>query len=592
MDHSVIINNQIYEFFPSNIVEIKPGISMYWHLIAIMLFTFIVIVLPFTILFFSALLNAYSIKHMSFLRLFSILFFFIQFISLVVIIFFIVKLDICIAYHSCFFYFEYLGIRFSYSYVLDSISSFFALLVPFILMLCSIFFKVGISNRSKLFFQLLIIMDFILLAIFLSYDFFQFVIFSELSIIPMWFMISIWGSRTRRSISSYIYFFFSMIASIFMLISVLFIFKYFSSTSLINIYSIGGLNEEISYVYQFIIQISLIIAFAIKLPAFPFHIWLPEVHGEASTPGSVILASLYLKVSALGFIRYVFPFIFPSFVYALRPIIISLTLIGVFYCSIIIFRQVDLKKFIAYTSVVHMNMFLLGLFICNPFSIIGACFSMFVHSVVSALLFFAAGSAYDRHGTRISLYMPRLVVSFPQLSAIFFFGLLANIGFPLTPNFFAELTLISGVYTYSAFLALLLVMGIALLGLAHYFFLLNLTKGGLLSLSTQNFFYLTEDGHVDGPVGGRLIYAYPFSERLFLYNLSTKNSKDFISFCKFFDSIKKRYTAPLARRVVVDKQLDFEELVVCASLIILLIHMWLIPTFYISTFLRNILFNF
>src|SRR5690554_94972 len=390
-------------------------------------------------------------------------------------------------------YIKYFDIDFGFfsttiSLAVDYLSMFFYLLVPLILLLCAISVRAE-TLRSKLLYALILVMDPLLMNVFLSYDYLHFFIFLELSILPMFLLISVWGSRSRRSYAAYTYFFFSMFASVFFLVSIIILSAQTGSTSLwsyYNEFTTGDLMFrnltpiEFEYSMQLTVFALLFISLAIKMPVFPFHIWLPEAHGEASTVGSVILAALFLKMAGFGIFRYVMPF-FPLAYDHYQSLGMAIGTLGTLYCSFIIFRQVDLKKFIAYTSVIHMNLMVVALFSPDALSLQGAYYTMLAHTVVAGLLFFVAGMIYDRYHTRIVFYMPDLASRMPVISFLMFFALVANAGFPVSGSFIAELHILMGIFRTSPFVAFLCLIGVCVTAIAHFLFINRMVYGTITS---------------------------------------------------------------------------------------------------------------
>jgi NADH:ubiquinone oxidoreductase subunit 4 (subunit M) len=216
------------------------------------------------------------------------------------------------------------------------------------------------------------------------------------------------------------------------------------------------------------------------MPIFPFHIWLPEAHGEASTVGSVILAALFLKMAGFGIFRYVMPF-FPLAYDYYQVLGMAVGTLGTLYCSFIIFRQIDLKKFIAYTSVIHMNLMVVALFSPDVLSLQGAYYTMLAHTVVAGLLFFVAGMIYDRYHTRIVFYMPDLASRMPVISFFMFFALVANAGFPISGSFIAELYILMGIFRTSPFVAILCLVGVCATAIAHFLLINRMVYGTVTS---------------------------------------------------------------------------------------------------------------
>jgi len=390
-------------------------------------------------------------------------------------------------------YIKYFDIDFGFfsttvGLAVDYMSMFFYLLVPLILLLCAISVRAG-TSRSKLLYALILVMDPLLMNVFLSYDYLHFFIFLELSILPMFLLISVWGSRSRRSYAAYTYFFFSMFASVFFLVSIIILSAQTGSTSLwsyYNEFTTGDLMFrnltpiEFEYSMQLTVFALLFISLAIKMPVFPFHIWLPEAHGEASTVGSVILAALFLKMAGFGIFRYVMPF-FPLAYDHYQSLGMAIGTLGTLYCSFIIFRQVDLKKFIAYTSVIHMNLMVVALFSPDVLSLEGAYYTMLAHTVVAGLLFFVAGMIYDRYHTRIVFYMPDLASRMPVISFLMFFALVANAGFPVSGSFIAELHILMGIFRTSPSIAFLCLTGVCITAIAHFLLINRMVYGTVTS---------------------------------------------------------------------------------------------------------------
>ena len=372
----------------------------------------------------------------------------------------------------------------SFGYMIDSLSVFFYLLVPALLLLC-VFSSWYILYRIKLLLILLVIMDYTLLNVFLSFDYLHYIVFVELSIIPMFFLIFLWGSRSRSAYSSYVYVFISLLASVFFVTAIIVLVSETGYTSLFYYYDVKlsdyfipdcsfGLGDitpqPISFRYgtQLLVFGLLFISLAMKMPIFPFHIWLPEAHGEASTVGSVVLAGLFLKMAGFGMFRYLFPF-FPDAYHSFKPVGFAVGLLGLFYCSFILFRQLDLKKFIAYSSVVHMNLMVVSMFASSSLAFYGAFYSMIIHSVVASLLFFMAGLIYDRYHTRNVLDLSTLSSRVPSLSSFFYVALLANVAFPLTANFIAEAYMLTGIFQSSPVIGVISAIGVAFTAISHFY---------------------------------------------------------------------------------------------------------------------------
>ena len=231
--------------------------------------------------------------------------------------------------------------------------------------------------------------------------------------------------------------------------------------AMLLVYVYAGTGEfEVLKTIQFDPYVSICIfvllffCFAIKVPMLPFHIWLPEAHVEAPTVGSVLLAGVLLKLGVYGIFRILIP-VFPHELTVISPFIYLIATISILYCSFSIMRQVDLKKIIAYSSVIHMNFALVGLFSMTVSGVLGGFYLMINHGIVSSALFFCVGSLYERYHTRIVTYYSGLNLMMPVFSLVFIIFTLANFGFPGTSSFIGEFLVILGSFDVSSFLAYL-----------------------------------------------------------------------------------------------------------------------------------------
>ena len=339
----------------------------------------------------------------------------------------------------------------------DGISLFLIILTTFLIPLCiltnwnnSIFFKEYVIS--------FLVIESFLIFIFSVLDLLMFYIFFESVLIPMFLLIGLGGSGRRKVRSSYFFFFYTLVGSALMLLSIIFIYisiGTFNYQILISIYY----NESL----QIILWIGFIIAFMSKIPMVPFHIWLPEAHVEAPTGGSVLLAGILLKLGTYGILRFLIPF-FPLGTIYYLPLMYSLTGISIIYTSGTAIRQTDLKRIIAYTSIAHMNLVVIALFVLNLISIEGSIFQMLSHGIVSSALFFCIGFYYDRYNTRIVENFGGSVQFLPLLSFFFFIFTLANLAFPCTCNFVGEFVMLVGIFNENSFVAFLSSSGMVLSG--------------------------------------------------------------------------------------------------------------------------------
>jgi proton-translocating NADH-quinone oxidoreductase chain M len=336
----------------------------------------------------------------------------------------------------------------------DGISIFFILLTTLLIPLCLISSWQSISKNVKEFVIAFLVMESALCIVFTVLDIMVFYIFFETILIPMFLVIGVWGSRTRKIRAAYQLFFYTLIGSLLMLLAIILILFETGTTDLQLLLSLAsdnvlsGSNVNVwSTERQMILWLAFFASFAVKVPMFPFHIWLPEAHVEAPTAGSVLLAGILLKLGTYGFIRFSIP-LFPEASLYFTPLIYTLSVLAIIYTSLTTLRQIDLKKVIAYSSVAHMGFVTIGLFTNTIAGIEGALLIMISHGFVSSALFLCVGVLYDRHHTRIIKYYSGLAQSMPLFSFIFVFFTLANLGLPGTSSFPGEfLTLVGAAHS-------------------------------------------------------------------------------------------------------------------------------------------------
>nr|YP_010480811.1 NADH dehydrogenase subunit 4 [Gongronella sp. w5]UVN15635.1 NADH dehydrogenase subunit 4 [Gongronella sp. w5] len=338
----------------------------------------------------------------------------------------------------------------------DGISLFFVLLTTFIIPICILSSWDSIKTNIKYFLVAFLILETLLIAVFVVLDLLLFYICFESVLIPMFLIIGIWGARERKIHAAYQFFLYTLLGSLFMLLAILVIYFEVGSTD----YQVLAV-ADISETRQKILWLAFFLSFAVKVPMIPFHIWLPEAHVEASLAGSIILAGILLKLAGYGFLRYSIG-ILPDASEFFTPLVYSLAVISIIYSSFTTLRQIDLKKIIAYSSVGHMNITLLGLFSNTIQGIEGSLILMLAHGVVSPALFICVVILYDRYHTRLLKYYRGLTQNMPVWSIMFFLFTLGNIATPLSANFVGEFMTFAGAYQQNPVLTVFGALGMIL----------------------------------------------------------------------------------------------------------------------------------
>jgi len=330
----------------------------------------------------------------------------------------------------------------------DGLSAPLFLLTTFLGLLC-VFISWNIKERVREYFAWLLILEFSIMGVFVAQDFLLFFIFWEIELIPMYFLISIWGTKPplgRREYSAVKYLLYTLLGSAGLLAGIL---VAYYETGTFDMTQMSGLAAGLTLGYQTLIFFLIFFCFAVKLPMFPFHTWLPDAHTDAPTAGSVMLAGVLIKMGGYGMIRLVG--IFPDVAKEYAWILVTLGIIGVIYGAAATLRQTDLKRLIAYSSVSHMGYVLLGIFALQQVSMTGAALQLFSHGVVTGLLFAMVGVVYDKtHERRIPL-LGGLARQMPIAAVVFSIAGMASLGLPLTSGFAAEFLIFTGSFKSHAF---------------------------------------------------------------------------------------------------------------------------------------------
>lgn len=315
----------------------------------------------------------------------------------------------------------------------------------------------GIKEREKEYYFLYLLLETGMMGTFLALDLVLFYVFWEIVLVPMYFLIGIWGGP-RREYAAIKFFLYTLAGSLFMLLGILAL--YFASTP--HTFDLTELVKmSHGMLFQKIVFMAFFLGFAIKVPIFPFHTWLPDAHVEAPTPISVILAGILLKMGTYGFFRFSYP-LFPQATVWFQPAMAVLALIGIIYGGFVALAQTDFKKMIAYSSVSHMGFVLLGLAALNADGFRGGLLQMFNHGTITGGLFLLVGVLYDRSHTRDLNGFGGLGSRMPVYAGILTFFSLASLGLPALSGFISELLALLGAYQYSRVAAGLATLGIIL----------------------------------------------------------------------------------------------------------------------------------
>jgi NADH-quinone oxidoreductase subunit M len=337
------------------------------------------------------------------------------------------------------------GVR--YYVGVDGISLLLLLLTTFLSVLC-VAFSFNVKRRIKEYMVFLLVLETAMLGVFTALDMVLFYVFWEAVLVPMYFLIGIWGHE-RRIYAAVKFFVYTFAGSVLMLIGIVYVYSHTGTFNLSELLLpesaaharlLGLPPHVLMYLYA-----SFALAFMIKVPMFPFHTWLPDAHVEAPTAGSVLLAGVLLKMGVYGFLRFCLP-LFPAQAQASAPLFIALAVFGIIYGAIVAAVQPDMKKLVAYSSVSHLGFVMLGIFSFTALGITGAVLQSVNHGVSTGMLFFLVGMLYDRRHTReISAYggIKRAV---PLLSAFFLIAMLSSVALPLTNGFVGEFTILQGSY--------------------------------------------------------------------------------------------------------------------------------------------------
>ena len=413
------------------------------------------------------------------------------------------------------------GYGIGYHLGIDGISLFFILLTTFLMPICILASWKSIKVQVKEYMIAFLLLETLVIGTFSALDFVLFYFFFEGSLIPMFLIIGIWGGE-NKVYAAFKFFLYTLLGSVLLLLALLYIYYQVGST---DIPLLMEKVPEFSKQIQMWLWLAFFASFAVKVPMWPVHTWLPDAHVQAPTAGSVILAGVLLKLGAYGYLRFSLPMLPDASVY-FAPLIYGLSVVAVTYTSVVALMQTDMKKLIAYSSIAHMGFVTIGIFTFNQQGIEGAIFQMLSHGFVSAALFLCVGVLYDRaHTKEISKY-GGLVHRMPQFALMFMLFTMASIGLPSTSGFVGEFMVLVGAFKDNILVAALASTGVVL-GAAYMLWLYKRVVFGNMSnedlkkisdLDGREFFYLLVIGAVVIVLGVMpnlvLEYLHPSVENL------------------------------------------------------------------------------
>ena len=349
-----------------------------------------------------------------------------------------------------------------------------SLLVTFMCMIYT-WWRVPAPGKTKAFVILILLLETGMNGTFVALDLVLFFVFWELVLVPMYFLIGIWGGE-RRAYAAVKFFLYTLFGSIFMLLGFLAI--YFSSDpATFDMVVLAERGIEASPLFQNLVFLGLFLGFAIKVPMWPFHTWLPDAHTEAPTVGSVLLAAILLKMGTYAFVRIALP-ILPEAAIDYAPLIGILGVIGIIYGSLCCYAQTDLKRLVAFSSVGHMGFVMLGIATLSESGVNGAVFGMVAHGLITGMLFFLAGSIHERYHTREIADLGGVLAQIPRFGSVLTYAAIASLGLPGLAGFWGEALALLGSYRPGA-------------GLSEGLFRVLMVGGGIGTILTAGYFLWT-----------------------------------------------------------------------------------------------------
>jgi NADH-quinone oxidoreductase subunit M len=350
---------------------------------------------------------------------------------------------------------DWLGGSIRYKMGVDGISMLFVILTSFLMPLCILASWESIEDRVKEYMIAFLVLETLMIGVFCALDLVLFYLFFEGGLIPMFLIIGVWGGK-RRVYASFKFFLYTLLGSVLMLLALMAMYWHAGTTDIPTL-----LTHKFPADMQWWLWLAFFASFAVKMPMWPVHTWLPDAHVEAPTAGSVILAGILLKMGGYGFLRFSVP-MFPVASQEFAPFVFVLSVVAIVYTSLVALAQEDVKKLIAYSSVAHMGFVTMGIFTFTVQGVDGAIFQMLSHGIVSAALFLCVGVVYDRMHTRDIAAYGGLVNRMPLYAVCFMVFTMANVGLPGTSGFIGEFLTLLGAFKANTWVAFFATFGVIL----------------------------------------------------------------------------------------------------------------------------------
>jgi NADH-quinone oxidoreductase subunit M len=374
----------------------------------------------------------------------------------------------------------------SYHVGVDGISMLFVILTTFLMPFTILASWESVEKRIKAYMIAFLILEMLMIGVFTALDIVVFYLYFEAGLIPMFIIIGVWGGK-RRVYASFKFFLYTLLGSVLMLLAIMAMYWQAGTSDIPTL-----MAYKFPATMQFWLWLAFFASFAVKMPMWPVHTWLPDAHVEAPTAGSVILAAILLKMGGYGFLRFSLP-MFPLASADLAPLVFAMSCIAIVYTSLVALMQEDIKKLIAYSSVAHMGFVTMGIFAANTQGVQGALFQMLSHGLVSGALFLCVGVVYDRMHTRDIAAYGGLVNNMPKYAVVFLVFTMANVGLPGTSGFVGEFLTLMGAFRANTWVAFFATTGVILSACYALYLYRRVIFGvldkdslkGLLDLSTR-----------------------------------------------------------------------------------------------------------